>query len=280
MKKIANAASPPPPPVQDLPDSVGPEDLGESVPLPQFRKPRLRITGQHGRCAQQSAATPVNPAALHAGQSRRVLKRSDKFERRRTGCAPTAQHQRSVHARARHHRDQRRRGWPRRRHLPRAARPPRRSRKMLVMEDGHPVNLALWLDPSVHYFGAAERFESVEVIRGTTITHGPNNNFGTINARNLSPFGASETVLVSSSIGFTKNKTGSFLENDDDEFGLRFVRTIPTSRPSGTRIHARRRATSASCCQTPKMCKAPGILSACAATISTVQPDGRARIKI
>lgn len=87
--------------------------------------------------------------------------------------------------------------------------PPRRSRKMLVMEDGHPVNLALWLDPSVHYWAPMERLESVEVIRGTVITHGPNNNFGVINARNLSPFGPDETV-ISSAIGFTRSKAGSY----------------------------------------------------------------------
>lgn len=92
--------------------------------------------------------------------------------------------------------------------------PARRSRKMLVMEDGHAVNLALWLDPSVHYWGPVERYESVEVIRGTVINHGPNNNFGVINARNLSPFGPAETV-VSSAIGFTKTSRGSFTEIDE-----------------------------------------------------------------
>lgn len=101
--------------------------------------------------------------------------------------------------------------------------PARRSRKMLVMEDGHPVNLALWLDPSVHMWGPLDRFESVEVIRGTVITHGPNNNFGVINGRNLSPFGPSETV-VSSAIGFTKTARGSFTEieevEDDGEIEL------------------------------------------------------------
>ncbi len=94
--------------------------------------------------------------------------------------------------------------------------PARRSRKMLVMEDGHPVNLALWLDPSVHYWAPIDRLESIEVIRGTTIPHGPNNNFGVINGRNLSPFGANETV-VSSAIGFTKNRTGVFEEFDADD---------------------------------------------------------------
>lgn len=93
--------------------------------------------------------------------------------------------------------------------------PARRSRKMLVMEDGHPVNLALWLDPSVHYWGPLDRYESVEVIRGTVINYGPNNNFGVINARNLSPFGPEETV-ISSAIGFTKNRAGFFINEDGD----------------------------------------------------------------
>jgi Fe(3+) dicitrate transport protein len=92
--------------------------------------------------------------------------------------------------------------------------PARRSRKVLVMEDGHANNLALWLDPSVHYWGPIERFESVEVIRGTVITHGPNNNFGVVNARNLSPFGPAETV-VSTAIGFTQTDRGSY--NDELE---------------------------------------------------------------
>ena len=92
--------------------------------------------------------------------------------------------------------------------------PPRRSRKILVMEDGHANNLALWLDPSVHYWGPIERFESVEVLRGTVITHGPNNNFGVINARNLSPFGPAETV-ISGAIGFTRTERGSY--NDEIE---------------------------------------------------------------
>jgi len=93
--------------------------------------------------------------------------------------------------------------------------PPRRSRKMLVMEDGHTVNLALWLDPSVHYWAPMERMESVEVIRGTIINHGPNNNFGVINSRNLSPFGPDETV-ISSAIGFTSMRGGCYEEEGED----------------------------------------------------------------
>ena len=119
--------------------------------------------------------------------------------------------------------------------------PPRRSRKMLIMEDGHTVNLALWLDPSVHYWAPADRLESIEVLRGTVITHGPNNNFGVINARNLSPFGPAETV-ISSAIGFTRTKRGSFtpieeIDADDDPPEFEFGDTV--SRKSDTDISAR-----------------------------------------
>lgn len=111
--------------------------------------------------------------------------------------------------------------------------PPRRSRKMLVMEDGHTVNLALWLDPSVHYWAPMDRIESVEVLRGTVLTHGPNNNFGVINARNLSPFGLDETV-ISSSIGWTDLERGCYDGNcgsDQDEFSYRWH--VHTRQSSG-----------------------------------------------
>ena len=119
--------------------------------------------------------------------------------------------------------------------------PPRRSRKMLVMEDGHTVNLALWLDPSVHYWAPMDRIESVEVLRGTIITHGPNNNFGVINSRNLSPFGPSETV-ISSAIGFTKTRSGTFrpvdeIEVEDGDVEIEF--DDPVSGKSETDISAR-----------------------------------------
>ncbi len=72
--------------------------------------------------------------------------------------------------------------------------PPRRSRKVLVMEDGRPNNMSLWTDPSTHYVPPPERLEAVEVVRGSVI-YGPNNNFGAINFRNFQPFGPNETVV-------------------------------------------------------------------------------------
>lgn len=81
---------------------------------------------------------------------------------------------------------------------------PRRGRKVLMMEDGHTVNLALWIDPSIHFAPPEERLEAIEVIRGPVVTHGPNNNFGIINLRNLSPFGPDETG-IEFSLGWTDN---------------------------------------------------------------------------
>lgn len=111
--------------------------------------------------------------------------------------------------------------------------PPRRSRKLLVMEDGQSVNLALWLDPSVHYFAPIDRIESFEVLRGSVIAHGPNNNFAVVNARNLSPFGPNETV-ISSAIGFTQSDGGSFITPEDAEDG-----EDPTIMGGDTDISAR-----------------------------------------
>jgi Fe(3+) dicitrate transport protein len=78
----------------------------------------------------------------------------------------------------------------------------RRSRKVLVMEDGASINFSSYLDPSTHYTPPTDRVESIEVIRGTVVAYGPLNNHGVINFRNLSPFGANETV-IKGSISYT-----------------------------------------------------------------------------
>jgi Fe(3+) dicitrate transport protein len=80
---------------------------------------------------------------------------------------------------------------------------PRRSRKVLVMEDGQPINFATYLDSSTHYTPPIERIESIEVMRGMVLNYGPLNNHGVVNFRNLSPFGANETV-IKAGIGYTE----------------------------------------------------------------------------
>lgn len=73
--------------------------------------------------------------------------------------------------------------------------PARRSRKVLVLEDGFPVNMSLYIDPSTHYIPPSDRIQSVEVLRGANAAYGPNNNHGVVNFVNLSPFGANESEV-------------------------------------------------------------------------------------
>ena len=119
--------------------------------------------------------------------------------------------------------------------------PPRRSRKMLVMEDGHTVNLALWLDPSVHYWAPLDRIESVEVLRGTILTHGPNNNFGVINSRNLSPFGMEETV-VSAAVGWTKTGGGCYEYEDENDVDQERCKGDEIDTSTRWHVHTRQHA--------------------------------------
>jgi Fe(3+) dicitrate transport protein len=82
--------------------------------------------------------------------------------------------------------------------------PPRRGRKVLTLEDGQPINMSVWIDPSVHYVPPIDRLESIEVLKGAVFNQGPLNNHGVVNFRNLSPFGPNETV-IGASIGFTED---------------------------------------------------------------------------
>ncbi|AHB50338.1 hypothetical protein W911_14470 [Hyphomicrobium nitrativorans NL23] len=79
----------------------------------------------------------------------------------------------------------------------------RRSRKVLVMEDGVPINFAPYIDASTHYTPPTERIESVEVMRGMVVSQGPLTNHGVVNFRNLNPFGPNETV-IKAAIGHTE----------------------------------------------------------------------------
>ncbi|PPC85522.1 MAG: hypothetical protein CTY39_06935, partial [Hyphomicrobium sp.] len=211
-------------PVQDSPPPLPPEPEFVADPEPVLENSPYGAVNSQGaaRRAEQAAQTPVNPTTItpqnlegFAGSATNV-----------TSSDLAAKQPRNINEAftsipgvivinddaSGHHGGIGLRGSP-----------ARRSRKVLVMEDGHPVNLALWLDPSVHYFAPVDRIEGIEVIKGTVITHGPNNNFGVINVRNLSPFGPDETV-VSSAIGFTKSKTGSFTveaEEDGEEDEIR-----------------------------------------------------------
>ncbi len=240
-KPTAAAAKPKPKPVQpqEVFEPVEPAAADPAQILPNSPYGSPAATGAAER-ALQSAQTPVNPTQI-------VPSNLDGFSAAATNVTPNLLQERQAsdlnQALTRvpgvivinddglaHHGGIAVRGSP-----------PRRSRKMLIMEDGHTSNLALWLDPSVHYWAPIDRIESIEVLRGTVLTHGPNNNFGVINARNLSPFGPDETV-ISSAIGFTRNKGGTFrpiieAELDDGEVDVDFG--DPVSKGSSTDVSSR-----------------------------------------
>lgn len=105
--------------------------------------------------------------------------------------------------------------------------PPRRGRKILHMEDGQPINMSLWIDPSIHYTPPVERLEGIDVLRGTVITYGPNNNHGAVNFRNLSPFGPNESE-VSFEIGSVKNEGADADHKSANLYGLNNKRHFHT----------------------------------------------------
>ncbi|MEQ1577939.1 MAG: TonB-dependent receptor [Hyphomicrobium sp.] len=109
--------------------------------------------------------------------------------------------------------------------------PPRRSRKIMTMEDGQSINMSTWFDPSVHYQPPVDRIESVEVVRGTSIVHGPNNNHGVVNYVNLSPFGPNESE-ISASIGSTSHRGGSEGQGDSP-YGVSNARHVHTRQSIG-----------------------------------------------
>lgn len=74
--------------------------------------------------------------------------------------------------------------------------PSRRSRKVLLLEDGVPINASPYLDASTHYTPPFQRLDNIEVLAGTGhVIYGPLNNHGIINFRSLSPTATPQTKL-------------------------------------------------------------------------------------
>lgn len=68
------------------------------------------------------------------------------------------------------------------------AAPTRRSRQVLLLEDGTPINASTYLDASAHYTPPTERLERIEVIKANgQVKNGPLNNHGIINFRSIRP---------------------------------------------------------------------------------------------
>lgn len=76
------------------------------------------------------------------------------------------------------------------------AAPTRRSRQVLLLEDGTPINAATYLDASGHYTPPTERLERIEVIKANgQVKNGPLNNHGIINFRSIRPTLEPQTKL-------------------------------------------------------------------------------------
>lgn len=87
--------------------------------------------------------------------------------------------------------------------------PSRRSRKVLLLEDGVPINASPYLDGSGHYTPPTQRLERVEVLKGTGhVIHGPLNNHGIINFRSKGP-----TLTPTTHVELAGGNQGSFLRH-------------------------------------------------------------------
>lgn len=98
--------------------------------------------------------------------------------------------------------------------------PSRRSRKVLMLEDGTPINASTYLDSSTHYTPPLERIESIDVLKGNgQILHGPLNNHGIVNFRNKGPTETPETT-VDLAVGSHKTAKQHFMhQRTDGDFG-------------------------------------------------------------
>jgi len=104
--------------------------------------------------------------------------------------------------------------------------PPRRSRKVLLLEDGTPINASAYLDSSAHYTPPMERLERVEVLRANgQILHGPLNNHGIINFRNRRATVTPETTLEVGVGNLNANKRHFLHTRTQGEVGLVFAYT-------------------------------------------------------
>lgn len=84
---------------------------------------------------------------------------------------------------------------------------PRRTSRTLLLEDGMPIHLAPYSDPTAHYHTPLERLQRIEVIKGSgQIVHGPQTVGGVVNfvTRPVPRVFGGEAELSAGSRGFTR----------------------------------------------------------------------------
>lgn len=107
---------------------------------------------------------------------------------------------------------------------------PRRSEKLLVLEDGRPIAPAPYLAPEMYYNPPADRLDGIEIIKGADIlTYGANTMYGVVNyITKLPPLKPTLSVNLSGgengyqsqyvTYGGTWNKTGAELQVLNKQF--------------------------------------------------------------
>ena len=100
---------------------------------------------------------------------------------------------------------------------------PDRSRNVLVLEDGAPIQLMPYGEPELHYSPRIERMRSIEVVKGaSSILYGPRTIGGTVNFLTLDPpkklratgdvrYGSYDYTTAEASVGDTKGNIGWLL---------------------------------------------------------------------
>ena len=74
---------------------------------------------------------------------------------------------------------------------------PRRSSRVLLLEDGAPIHLAPYSDPSMHYAPPVESLDRIEVLKGASqILHGPQTVAGVVNFVTMPPRSAFGGTLM------------------------------------------------------------------------------------
>lgn len=98
--------------------------------------------------------------------------------------------------------------------------PSRRSRNVLLLEDGTPINASTYLDSSAHYTPPMERLERIEVLKANgQIPYGPLNNHGIINFRNKRPTATPQTTVELAAGNHSASKQHVMHQRTDGSIG-------------------------------------------------------------
>lgn len=95
------------------------------------------------------------------------------------------------------------------------------SRKVLLLEDGAPIALGPYTDPSAYYHPPVERMERIEILKGSgSIAHGPSNIGGVINYITKQPRDGANIVMSAGNFGYNSLLAEYGIVEDDYSFSI------------------------------------------------------------